>query len=123
MPNTTIEYSANIKDIDFDSIVKTTHQLLVDICQAKLSACATRIIGINDYVVADGSDDKQALIAIKIHMLEGRTAEQKQALVQGVFDQLAEICMPKLEQQGLVCQPKIEIIDIIKNNYFFYRNY
>jgi 5-carboxymethyl-2-hydroxymuconate isomerase len=84
MPHTILEYSSNIKEKDnFSDLFKQIHQLLIDKFHANISACKSRAIEYQDFLVGNG-EDTNFFVCLTIKILSGRSQEAKNNFTQSL---------------------------------------
>ncbi|MDQ1153312.1 isomerase [Brevundimonas sp. SORGH_AS_0993] len=66
----------------------------MEIADAALSACKTRLIALDHVVIADGAPET-AMLACRIGLMSGRTSEQKSALSERVLE-ILHCALPSL---------------------------
>ncbi len=87
MPQITLEFSSRLDQADWRAVAVDVHAACVDIAQAKLSTCKTRLVRLEHVVIADGAPD-QAMAHCEIRLLPGRTPEQKSRLSDRTLEHL-----------------------------------
>ena len=114
MPQVRIEYSGNLEDgFDARRFALRVHDHLMSVAGADLASCKTRLIRLDDVVIADGSDG-QGLIHVDLRILSGRTDEQKRELGAAVMRSLQqEFAKPG----GLEVQLTVEVRDMDRDFY------
>jgi 5-carboxymethyl-2-hydroxymuconate isomerase len=118
MPLVNIDYTANIQQVDFLSLLPKIHAFIVDICEAKLLACKGKVSKIDNYAMGHQVKPvKQAYIVVQIRLLPGRSTAQKDRLAKAIFDLLKSALLAQLIEQQLICEPRVEVSDL--DDYYF----
>ncbi len=119
MPTVSIQYSSNLREIDFQSVLATVHELLVEHCNAKLMACKGTTECRDNFLIGDGSDPTQGFVLIQIALLSGRTDEQKESLRAA----LAELANQRLSPPPIRSQVRFRLEELTRDEeYFFLAN-
>jgi len=114
VPQVRIEFSGNLEDsFDARRFALRVHDHLASIADADLASCKTRLIRLDDMVIADGSDD-QGMIHVDLRILSGRTDEQKRELGATVMRSLQQDFE---EPAGLNVQLTVEVRDMDRDFY------
>ena len=87
MPQITLEFSSRLDGADWRAVALDVHAACVDIAEAKLSMCKTRLIRLEHVVIADGAPD-QAMAHCEIRLLPGRSADRKARLSDRTLERL-----------------------------------
>lgn len=116
MPQCRLETSRRLADrLDGGALFAPLHSMLVDLVQAKLGACKSRIVVIEGVHVADGAADND-MAHLEIGLLAGRTPEQKTALGSQALELLRETFAPIAD--GLNVSLSVRIVDMDHATYF-----
>ena len=110
MPQIFLEYTANIRDINFKKLLAEVHSILSQRLPTNIESCKSRIIKHNDYLIGDGNQNN-ALVNIDIAVLPGRTEE----LLRSVAIEIKELLESSLKVEkniGLVLQVCVSIKDV-----------
>ncbi|MGB4191529.1 MAG: hypothetical protein WBJ81_03160 [Rickettsiales bacterium] len=87
MPQITFELSDNILEKDITKSLLVIHHILVDNLPTKLSACKSRILRHQHFLVGDGSP-KNAFIHVAVEVLKGRTKQTLELCGQKILTML-----------------------------------
>jgi len=112
MPQITLEHSTHFDAADFRALSLEIHQLCITHVGAALSSCKTRIVRVENLIIADGAPE-QAMVHCDLRILSGRTPEQKLALGQAV----QQAMLNTLTQHDGPRQISVEVLDLDKPNY------
>lgn len=112
MPQTYIEYSDNIKDIDFKDMLRKIHSRAAEVFEVPPDRVKGRIIKYDDYLVGDDDNPNKAFIFIQVCIMSSRTETQKRKIGDYILELLEEIALPALKKQKLVCSPRVEVRDL-----------
>ncbi|MEG1452786.1 5-carboxymethyl-2-hydroxymuconate Delta-isomerase [Brevundimonas sp.] len=112
MPQITLEHSTHFDTADYRALALEIHQLCVTHVGATIQACKTRIVRVENLIIADGAPE-QAMVHCDLRILSGRTQEQKTALVEAVQQAL----LKHLTQYDGPRQISVEIGNLDKPNY------
>ena len=116
MPQILLEYSSNLKDLDYGSILEEVHNALSTIGDAKLENCKSRAKSIDSYYIGDG-DGNNAFILLEIYLMEGITKTLKKKISKHLLEYM-ESFIVETWREDLDTQITVHFIDIIKTNYF-----
>ncbi|WP_312812857.1 isomerase [Brevundimonas sp.] len=112
MPQITLEHSTHFDAADYRALALEIHQLCVTHVGATIQACKTRVIRVENLIIANGSP-KQAMAHCDLRILSGRTQEQKTALA----DAVQQAMLKHLTQYDGPRQISVEIGNLDKPNY------
>lgn len=118
MPHVTIEYSANVADVtDIDGLVGALHDAALATGVAPLDALRTRAVAREHYAVGDRHPDNM-FVAVTARLAVGRTAEQRQTLLDALLAALDARLGPAQDTMMLSveCQEIEPVMRINKNN-------
>ena len=92
MPHLVIEYSQKLEDsISIPALVSNGQQAMSETGLFNASAIKTRALPCRDFVLGKSHEGSSNLfIHAEVRILEGRTAEQKEALSAAIFNYLCE---------------------------------
>jgi 5-carboxymethyl-2-hydroxymuconate isomerase len=107
MPQIFIEYTANIKDINFKEILAEIHSILSRRLPTKIESCKSRIIKHNDYLIGNGNINN-ALVNIDIAALPGREEELLRSIALEI-QEILECSLKVKKNSGLVLQVCVSI--------------
>ena len=80
MPHLTLEVTDNVdQPIAFDALFAELHQVLASVAGIRVDNCKSRALRRKIYYIGDGGTSK-AFVHLEMCILEGRTAEAKQAV-------------------------------------------
>lgn len=119
MPYLKIECSKVLaNEIDLNSMLKAFNQIISETVNAPLALCKSYLSLTEHSTVGDGLENLDFVI-FKLTLIEGRTHETKQAVV----DKLVN-CLNKLTQniEHLKCHFSFVLNEISKKNYHFYES-
>ena len=117
MPHVTLEYSANLPELEtYTPLFTEIHAALHDIVGIKLANCKSRARKAEPFHIAEG-DSVHAFIHLNIEFVEGRSAQVKQALGSECLALLKRHYQAQLNDN---LQITVNIIDIKLDNYFKY---
>ena len=102
MPHIIVEYTDNIKsDANIYNLLKKLNQVLVSKPDVfPIGGIRSRAIELNDYVVADGSEN-DAFVHITLKIGGGRTEEQKKETLDELFEVAKSHLQSLFEQRYL----------------------
>jgi 5-carboxymethyl-2-hydroxymuconate isomerase len=108
MPQITLEYSANITDIDQQSILKSIHCALSDITDIK--TCKSRVRVLKNFLVGT-REDKSAIVHLKVELLDlpQRTPELRKLLAEKLLKILDANFGERINTLGLTCKPTVHV--------------
>ena len=112
MPQITLEHSTHFDTTDFRALALEIHQLCDTHVGATIQACKTRVIRVENLIIADGAPE-QAMAHCDLRILSGRTQEQKTALA----DAVQQAMLKHLIQYDGPRQISVEIGNLDKPNY------
>ena len=113
MPHMTVEYTANIGGFDASAILLPLNQALVDSGEFNEADIKSRAIKLDDFLIGVQATGR-AFVHVKLHILAGRSTEQKQALSSSLLQALTD-SFPA--QAGLTTQLCVEILEIDRPSY------
>lgn len=113
MPHMIVEYTANINGFDAAGILRPLNQTLVGSGEFNESDIKSRAIKLDDFLIGLRAE-AHAFVHVKLHILSGRSAEQKQALSSRLLQALTA-SFPA--QAGLTTQLCVEILEIERASY------
>ncbi|OEY93275.1 5-carboxymethyl-2-hydroxymuconate Delta-isomerase [Acinetobacter qingfengensis] len=115
MPHIIVEQSANLKNIDaIDLLTELNHALFASGSVAHIDEIKSRLRIDDDFVIGSGNHH-QAYIHVKIHLLSGRTFEQKQKISECVMQRLKQYKFFNADQLEL--QLCVELIEMDREFY------
>lgn len=116
MPHLTFEYTDNIKkEADIKALLKKANETLLrhrDIIP--IGGLRTRAIELNDYCIADGSEDDAFVHAI-LKLGSGRTEEDIQKISDDLFEMMKEHFSTLFEQRYLALS--LEVYEFTRPTY------
>ena len=119
MPHLKLEYSDNIRGwIDFNILFNRLHNILAETGGININNCKSRAFPLKTYFIADGNSD-QGFIHLEVKFLEGRSTGLKKIIGEKLLHDIKE--MYKDSPLNHKIQITVEILDIIKVNYFKYK--
>lgn len=108
MPHCVIEYAQDLEQsINIQSLVQTVHQQAIASSLFNTPAIKTRAIAYQDYLVGEG---KSSFIHVTLHILNGRTIEQKQLLSELVLKEVTTVFSE-------VDNVSVNVVDMEKQTY------
>ena len=113
MPHMTLEYTANLTGFAAPAILRPLNQTLVDSGEFNEADIKSRAIKLDDFLVGLQAQAR-AFVHVKLHILSGRSVEQKQALSSRLL-QVLTASFPA--QAGLTTQLCVEILEIDRPSY------
>ena len=116
MPQITLDYSANITNLDTTTILNQTHQLLASI--ADISSCKSRSIRQTDFLIGEGGAN-QAYIYLQVALLAqpDRTDKVKETLANNLISMLQKHAASIESKQDLHTQISVQITDLPQHYY------
>lgn len=120
MPHIWIEYSGNL-DLDTRALLQAVQNAAVgDGSLFPLAGARSRALRVDDYLIVDGHPDN-AFVHALLRIGHGRSAEQKAALGERVFQALNRALAPQMAMRPLGISMQIEEADPVlnykRNNY------
>lgn len=116
MPQCRLETSRRLAErLDAAALFAPLHTMLVDLVQASLGACKSRIVVIEGVHVADGAAAND-MAHLEIGLLAGRTPEQKTELGTKALELLRAAVAPIAD--GLDVSTSVRIVDMDHATYF-----
>ncbi len=111
MPHQIIEYSANL-DAEFaiDDLVRALHDTAVSLDSLPTGGIRTRAVRRDHFLVADGHADN-AFINVTLRIAQGRTAEQKKAAGEALFETLRRFVDSVYRRRPMALSLEIQEID------------
>ena len=109
MPQVTLEYSANINDFNAQELFSKLHTILGKI--ANIEGCKSRAIRHDDFYIGHGREEN-ALIYLRIGLITGREESVKEDIGQQCYDCLTEFFAPIIKDNGLNCEPSVEVAEL-----------
>jgi 5-carboxymethyl-2-hydroxymuconate isomerase len=111
MPHLTIEYSANIEaEVPPQRMLEEFHRTAIEIGIAEPVGVRTRLERRDHYRVGDDGNDN-AFVHIVARMRSGRTAEQKNALLEALMDRANKTLAPAFDARGVALSIEVQEID------------
>ncbi len=118
MPQLTLEYSSNIADeINYESLFDELHKTLSEVGEIKLENFKSRAIEQKIFYVGDGNPGN-GFVHVEFKLLEGRENELKNKLGQTILETLRKYLSASINKINI--QITVELIDIIKSDYYKY---
>lgn len=111
MPQIYIEFSSNIKLVNFREILKHINTAVASITEVPPQRCKGRLIKYDNYLVGNEEDPQESFIYIQVGVQAKRSETQKQKIADSILNILKEFALPKLKEQKLKCAPRVEIRD------------
>ena len=113
MPQIAIEYSGNLGDaFDARALAGEVHRLIAATIDTDVGNCKTRLVGLRDYLIADGSPE-EAMVHVDLRILSGRTDAQKKALGEAVL----AAALASIGEHALRIQVTVEVRELDRANY------
>jgi 5-carboxymethyl-2-hydroxymuconate isomerase len=109
MPQIYIEYSDNIKLINFKEISKLINITIAKIVDVPVNRCKARLIKFTDFLIGAEEDQNDAFIFIHAGIQANRGEHMKQQIGDAILDILKVHALPKLLDQKLKCSPRVEV--------------
>ena len=109
MPQIYVEYSENIKLVNFKEILKRINENVANIVGVPPNRCKGRLIKFNDFLIGDKEIVEEAFIFVQVGIQETRSDDQKKQIGDAVLTILKECALPKLTEQHLKCSPRVEV--------------
>lgn len=109
MPQIYVEYSENIKLVDFREILKRINVTVAKIVEVPPDRCKGRLIKFNDFLIGEQELLAEAFILVKVGIQAKRSDDQKKQIGDTVLNILKELALPKLKEQELKCSPRVEV--------------
>lgn len=100
MPHLTLEYSSNMLEKDFTHLFLHIHELLATQLPTQLTACKSKIIRCDNYVIGDANKNN-AFVHLSIKILKGRSLELKNSIANTIMIQLKEAFEASAKQWDL----------------------
>lgn len=113
MPHMTVEYTANLSGFNVPATLLPLNQALVDSGEFNEADIKSRAIRLDDFLVGT-QPAQRAFVHVKLHILSGRSAEQKQALSSRLLQALTASFQA---QAGLSTQLCVEVLEIDRPSY------
>ncbi len=113
MPHMTVEYTANLNDFDAGAALLTLNQALLECGEFNEADIKSRAIRQQDFLIGLQAGQR-AFIHVKLHILSGRSVEQKQGVSSRLLQALTASFQP---HAGLSTQLCVEILDIERASY------
>ena len=111
MPHQIIEYSANLAErTDIDELVRVLHEAAAAIDVLPVGGLRTRAVARQQYRIADGHADN-AFINVTLRIAPGRSAGEKQAAGEALFEALCRYLAPVFDASPLAISYEIQEID------------
>jgi len=116
LPHFILEYTDNLKkDIDIKQLLKTIHSAILEFPNLlPISGLRSRAIEVNNYMIADGTED-DAFIHATLKLGKGRTEDQKKAIGNKIFQVMKEYLTPIYEKRYLAVS--LEIYEFQQETY------
>lgn len=116
MPQSRLECSRAVADrLDGPAFFGALHQALVEIVNAGLTACKSRVCVVEQLHIADGAAVRE-LAALEIALLAGRTAEQKTRLGETALTLLRDALAPVSAETEV--HLSVRLVDVEHADYF-----
>ena len=115
MPHLRLEYSSNIKELDFKTIFHEFHQILVTECSASLESCKSRAVPYEVFYIGNG-DSKNAFVHLEICLADGRPLKVRQEAGKQMLEVLSKHLSKSLKDLNL--QITVESKEFQRNLYF-----
>lgn len=109
MPQIYVEFSSNIKLVNFKEILKRINTEVARIVEVPPNRCKGRIIQYQDYLIGNENNPEEAFIFIQVAIQTSRSSIQKKQIGDAVSALLTELALPNLKEQKLKCSPRIEV--------------
>ncbi|EEH68930.1 putative 5-carboxymethyl-2-hydroxymuconate delta isomerase [Acinetobacter sp. ATCC 27244] len=116
LPHITVNYSAQLIDLDQQKLLQEINTSLIATALFDANDIKSRIFKDEMFMIGLG-DEQDAYIHLKLYLLSGRSAAQKQILGQSLLRTLEHKIYLKSEFEFPI-QLCIEVIDMPKENYF-----
>ena len=111
MPHQIIEYSANLDErTDIDELVRVLHEAAAAIDVLPVAGLRTRAVARQQYRIADSHADN-AFISVTLRIAPGRTAVEKKAAGEALFEALCRYLDPVFDASPLAISYEIQEID------------
>lgn len=116
MPHLKLEYSANIKEkVDLKELFSSVHRVLVDVVNADLFRCQSRVIAYDNFYLGEGLP-QECFIYLEIHLLEGRSELQLQEAGNEILKLLENYFACSLEEFNV--QIAVRVVEFPSSHYF-----
>lgn len=112
MPQIYIEYSDNIRLIDFKEMLRSINVSVAKIVDVPPDRCKGRLVKYVEYAIGEGGNKDDAFIFIRVAIQAKRSDIQKQQIGDIILSLLTEYALPKLKEQRLKCSPRIEVREL-----------
>lgn len=110
MPQITFEFTENVLEKNnLSPVMEGIHYILVENLPASLSACKSRIIEIENYLIGDG-DHLNAFVHLGVKIKSGRTDKVKSTTAQKLLDHLISHLTQSKDERNL--SVSVEIAEI-----------
>jgi 5-carboxymethyl-2-hydroxymuconate isomerase len=109
MPQIYVEYSENIKLVNFKEILKLINVNVANIVDVPPNRCKGRLIKFKDFLIGDDENSDEAFIFVHVGIQASRGEDLKQQIGTKILDILKEHALPKLIEQRLKCSPRVEV--------------
>ncbi|MCY3413754.1 MAG: hypothetical protein INQ03_19070 [Candidatus Heimdallarchaeota archaeon] len=116
MPHIILEYSSNLKNLEYKDIFEVAHDALCSHAEADIENCKSQAYENDAYYIADG-DTNKAFIHIEISLMEGRSEKIKASIAKEIIVYI-ESLIEETWREDLYTQISIHFKDIIKKDYF-----
>ena len=120
MPHLRLEYTNNIKIVQFSEIFNDLINILIENTSIKVSNCKSRAIAINKSYM-DCSIENEKFVHLEIMMIEGRSKQVKQIILEQSLKVL-KTYLSKYQPKEFP-QISLEIREINKENYITTNNF
>lgn len=119
MPHITLEYSNNIKNIDFKSLFNELKDRLVATGEAQELGVKCRAVASTDYFIVNGNEDYK-MVNLLFRMREGRSMEVKQLISKIGLEVLEKYFEKEILAKQIILSTEVkELItglDLLKNS-------
>lgn len=112
MPHLTLEYSVNLKKINFENLFQKCHRMLAKELPTELASCKSRARACKQYLFGEGLP-MDAFIYLNLKIMSGRSSETLHRVAQQLIHLLEEAFAQY--QPKLNLEISIEIVEIEKN--------
>jgi len=116
MPQVTLEVTSNILETFTPALwAQKIHDNLLTSGQFQIADLKTRVLKIDDYVIAD-NDDARSFVHLTCAILTGRSVDVRQNLGRKLYHVLCEVFSESKQKQ--ICDISVEIREMEKETYF-----
>ena len=111
MPHLIVEYSANIEaEVPPQRLLEEFHRTAIDLGIAEPVGVRTRLVRRDHYRVGDDGKDN-AFVHIVARLRQGRSTEQKKAMLEALMTQANKTLAPSFEARGVALTIEVHDID------------